>query len=659
MSRQRYLVPVLGALLLLLLLIAIGAARHWEIALPLAGLLRFGEWLARGTYCSVPVLVAGAVIVTRLWSRTSEPPPVVRLAACWGAGWAAVILVGLITLALGIYSPLLWQVLASAGWLALMGWLAVNRRSWSPTLRERLRTITGIGPPLFSWRSLLIVLVVLASLHGSLPPDTRDELSYHLALPQLWGLQGNWWVPSDNFHLMFPANTELIWAWAEATGGALAPRFVTLLFALMTLGLLWHHIDRTGAPKWIRDSSVVCLLITPMALTSAAVCYVEWPLVFFILLGWVFTRPGVALTVQATIVVPAAAWAVATGMKYTALLFIGLLAVEWLVSRSSERPRRALAAGVALMIALAAFAAPWFVRNWLATGDPIHPLGGLLGVGIAGTDAGDIARYADLQGLWRWFPWLYHATADPIADHRLHPLWIVLHLAILAAGWRWRRELPWWTVVGATLALLPFAPAPRIYLPILVLDSMFIPPLLTPLEGVRGARALITATLLVTTVVSIPVAAYELLVTGGTAVPNYLIGLTDRDDYLRSRGVVTPVMDTVRSESPHNARLWAWCEDRVLYFDRWARPDSPYGPPACLAILGEQGPEALTASATDFDYVVVRRDRCPTNWERVAFETRGWLIDPDVQNDMTSWISEHLTEVATDNRYVLYRVGGK
>jgi hypothetical protein len=43
----------------------------------------------------------------------------------------------------------------------------------------------------------------------------------------------------------------------------------------------------------------------------------------------------------------------------------------------------------------------------------------------------------------------------------------------------------------------------------------------------------------------------------------------------------------------------------------------------------------------------------------VAFETRGWLIDPDVQNDMTSWISEHLTEVATDNRYVLYRVGGK
>jgi len=649
-------VPVLGALLLLLLLIAIGASLHWEIALPVAGLLQFAEWLARGVYCSVPVLVAGTAVVTVLWPETSKPPLTLKLAASWGAGWTSVILLGLMTLALGVYSPLLWQILALAGWLGLVVWLFAKRRSWSTALRERLSAISVIAVPLFSWRSLLVALVVLASLHASLPPDTRDELGYHLSLPQLWSFQGDWWVPFDNFHLMFPANTELVWAWARATGGPLAPRFVTLVFALMTVALLWWLTDRTGTPHWIRDAGLVCLLMTPMVLISAAICYVEWPLVFFIILGWSFTRTVGELPDRVTVVVPAAAWAVAAGMKYTALLFIGLLTLEWFVTRFRIRPRRAVTAGVALVITLAVFAAPWLVRNWSAAGDPMYPLGGPLGIGDRGTAAQDLGRYVNLEGAWRWLPWLYHATADPIADHRLHPLWIVLHLAILSVGWRWRHELPWWTVVGATLALLPFQPAPRIYLPILVLDTMFIAPLLRPLDGVRGARALITSALLAAAVVSIPVAAYELLVTGGTAVPNYLIGLTDRDDYLRARGVITPVMEIVRSESPQDTRLWTWCEDRILYFERWTRSDSPYGPPAALVILGERGPDALSTAAADVDFVVVRRDRCPTDWNQVVFETRGWLIDPDVQHGLTAWISGHLTELATDDRYVLYRV---
>ncbi len=658
MSDQRTLAPVLAILLLLLLLIAVGATFHWEISLPVVGLLRLGEWLVRGLYCSVPVLVAGTAIMAGLGRRRGSASPILALAAGWGAGWAAVILVGIVMLAAGVYSPLVWQILAPAGWLALVAWLIANRRSVYRFLGDCLRAGDRIDIPLISWRSLLVAIAVLACLHASLPPDTRDELGYHLALPQLWSLQGDWWVPSDNFHLMFPGNAEIIWAWATATGGPLAPRFITLVFALMTVALLWQLIERTGAPRWIRDSSLVCLLVTPMALTSAAVCYVEWPLVFFMMLGWVGTRIR-DLAARAPIVVPAVAWAVAIGMKYTALLFIGLLAVEWLVSWSRERPRHAVAAGVALVIAVAVMAAPWMVRNWYATGDPIYPLGGLTGIGGSVSDAGDVSRYARLEGPWRWLPWLYHATADPIADHRLHPLWIVLHLAILVAGWRWRRELPWWTVVGGTLALLPFQPAPRIYLPLLVLDTMFIPPLLRPLDGVRSARALVTVALLTTTVVSVPLAMYELLITGGTPVPNYLIGLTDRDDYLHRRAVVTPVMDTIRSTTPADTKLWTWCEDRILYFERWTRPDSPYGPPAGLTILWELGPAALTAAADDVDFVVVRRDRCPSDWDQVMFETRGWRIEPTVQHDMNTWFAENLSEVTADDRYVLYRVGRK
>ena len=656
MSDHRALAPVFAALLLLLLLIVVGANLHWEISLPVVGLLRLGEWAVRGLYCSVPVLVLGTGIMAGLTRERGRTPAVMQLAAAWGAGWSAVMLFGIAMLASGTYSPLVWQVLAPLGWVALAVWLVAKRRYTTESLLELLGAVSRVHVPLISWRSLLLALAALASLHGSLPPDTRDELSYHLALPQLWSLQGDWWVPSDNFHLLFPGNTELIWAWAAATGGPLAPRFVTLVFALMTVGLLWHWIDRSGAPRWIRDASLVFLLVTPMALTSAAICYVEWPLVFFMILGWTAARAGV-LSPRAALILTAVAWAAAVGMKYTSLLFIGLLALEWLVAASREGLRRALGAAAALTIALAVLAAPWLLRNWSATGDPIYPLGGMIGAGESAAEAGDLSRYARLDGPWRRLPWLYHATADPIADHRLHPLWLVLHLAILLAGWRWRRELPWWTVAGATLALLPYQPAPRIYLPLLVLDTMFIARLLQPFDSVRGSRALVTATLLATTVITVPLAGYELLISGGSAVPRYLIGLIGPDGYLRQRAVVTPVMDTVRAGTPADARLWAWCEDRILYFERWTRPDSPYGPPAGLEMLGERGPAALTAAAAGFDFVVVRRDRCPSDWGRVMFETRGWQVEPDVQHDMKLWFAENLSKVAADDRYVLYRVG--
>jgi hypothetical protein len=132
---------VFGALLLLLLLIAIGATRHWEIALPVVGLLRLGEWLLRGVYCSVPVLVVGAAILAGFVRRTRRFPFMLALAACWGAGWTAVILVGIAMLAVGVYSPLVWQVLAPVGWLGLVAWLLGNRESAAMSFGERFRTV--------------------------------------------------------------------------------------------------------------------------------------------------------------------------------------------------------------------------------------------------------------------------------------------------------------------------------------------------------------------------------------------------------------------------------------------------------------------------------------------------------------------------------------
>jgi hypothetical protein len=657
MSDRRYLVPLVVALLLIGALIAIGLREHWTLALPVTGLLRLLTWLVRGLYCSVPILAFGALLLPTVRRRAAELPAALTISLYWGAGSVLVIVVGLVTLAGGLYTPLLWQALAPIGWAAAGIWMVLE--GWAPITSawRRIREALTASPPLLSWTSLLVVFGLLAVLHASLPPDTRDELAYHLVLPQLWGFAGDWWLPFDNFHQLFPANAELLWGWAAAGGGSLAPRFVTVVFALLTVSLLWQWMDSKEVAASIRGISLVLLLSTPVVLTAAAICYVEWPLLFFLLLGWRLSRLGDVLGEGVAMVGAAVAWGAAVGIKYTAALFVGVLFIEWLFRLWRVKPGRALAAVLAMVLAFAALAAPWLIRNHIATGDPLYPLGGAIGLGRADDHAATaITEYTEIAGVWQRLPWLYHATVDPISDHRLHPLWPLLHLVVLALGWRWWRELPWITVVVATLALLPFNPSPRVYMPLLMLDALFLPYLLAPLDRRALDRGLMTAMVLLMVVVSLPISVHYLLIAGGKAVPDYLLGLSNEDRFIRDRDLVTPASQWIRDQSPEDARVWAWCEDRSLYLDRWTRSDSPYGPAGFLITAAEGGPAALTEAVSDIDFVLLRTDRCPESLQTTHFEKQSWPIDDELRDAVRGWAAEHLDEVLRDDHHVVYRV---
>jgi hypothetical protein len=657
MTERRSLLLLLAALLLVGVLIGLGLRYHWTLALPVAASLRVGAWLARGVYCSVPLLVMGGLLLKLLRRPVSGLPGLIALPLCWAGGSLVVIALGLITLATGTYSPMLWQVLAPVGWIAAVVWSAVDRWSALTNVWHKLRSGGGSGPPLVSWASVLVVLGVLAALHGSLPPDTRDELAYHLVAPQQWALQGDWWLPADNFHLLFPGNTELVWGWAASVGGPLAPRFVTLVFALLTVALLWQWFESEGINRWLRDISLALFVVTPAVLTAAAVCYVEWPLMFLLLLGWRLSRSGDLIGGRPATVSCAAVWAAAVGMKYTAILFVGLLGLGWLVRLWRDRPVRAVSAGLVLAVAIGVLAAPWWVRNWAATGDPVYPLGSSVGLARGDPEAAEtLTEYVELQGPWRWMPWLYHATADPISDHRLHPLWPFIHLSVLVVGWRWRRDLPWFAVLGATAALVTFHPAPRVLLPLLLLDTLFLPRMLTPLVEARTTRTLVNVLTVLMVVVSAPIAFHYLMIAGGPVVPGYLLGLSSQGKYLHERGLVTPAVRWIHERTPEESRLWTWCEDQTLYFDRRARPDSPYGPPAFLTAVTEGGATALADQTGNVDLVVVRRDRCPDSWQSARFEKRSWAIDADQREAIQSWAADHLAELVRDDRYTVYQV---
>lgn len=640
-------------------LIVIGLNEHWNVALPVAGLLRFALWIVNGLYCSVPVLAIGWLVARLVDRRFLDRGSIETLAVAWAAGWIALIMIGIPLLATGTYQPLVWQILAPTIWLGLVVWaVASGRRGCAEVLNE-LRSADRQPTTLFSWETLLLMIAAAVTLHASLPPDTRDELSYHLVAPQLWGFQGDWWVPIDNFHLLFPGNTELIWGWASAVAGLGAPRFVTLVFALLAVALLNRWMKEAGFSRWIRRLSLVFGLVTPVVMTTASICYVEWPMLFFMILGWRLSRQTLVDDRAADVAWTALCWATALGMKYTAVIFIAPLCGEWIVALGRRRPGKAMFAVLAIAGAAVVLTAPWLVRNWAATGDPIYPLGEPLGFGVGSPqDAEAISHYSDVDGLWRWVPWLYHATAEPIGDHRLHPLWPMLHIAVLIFGWRWRRELPWYTVLVSSVALAWFTPAPRIYLPLMLLVWLFLPALMSTLPGNPKDRTIAAVSVGLMAIVSIPIALHFMFAPGGRAVPDHLLGVSSVNRYLEARGLVGPASRWVAENSDADARVWAWCEDRVFYLDRWTRSDSPYGPPSFLRLVENGGSQALEDAVREqgIDYILLRRDRCPESWTEAVLEKHSWPIGQPARDDLARWSSRRLQELSRDSHHVLYRL---
>jgi hypothetical protein len=191
----------------------------------------------------------------------------------------------------------------------------------------------------------------------------------------------------------------------------------------------------------------------------------------------------------------------------------------------------------------------------------------------------------------------------------------------------------------------------------MLLVWLFLPRMLELIPDAKINRTLAAVTIGLAALVSLPIAFHYMFVPGGSAVPNYLMGAIETPRYLAQRGLTTPVTRWVAANAAEEARIWTWCEDRTLYFDRWTRSDSPYGPPAFLELVANGGTRALDQQIRDheIDYIVLRNDRCPEDWTEASFEKRSWIIEDDTGSDLELWAATGLAELQRDDRFILYR----
>ncbi|MBC7288999.1 MAG: glycosyltransferase family 39 protein, partial [Armatimonadetes bacterium] len=324
------------------------AVAAWAIVSAAAGALGWAVWLAAG---------GGRALAQ-------------RYLCALGLGYA---LVGYGVLALGLtghLSPLPMAVLvcgaAVAGIRCIGPLFAVTfaglGRGAAALRGSRFRVLYGV----------VLACAAITFLAALGPSDGRDwdGLSEHLAQAKTYlrhhRVEPLWW----DHHSHFPAAVVMLYCLGMAFGGQGAAKLFHWGFGVLSLLALWRFSRRhlrtaSGGPgAWV-------LATTPLFGWLATVGYVDLAAVFYSImacdgvLAWLSERRREDF-LQAAVMAGCGMTAKAQGLFTFGVL---LIFMGSFVLRQKCRVRELLAfSAIALAIA-----APWYIKSWVVTGNPVYP----------------------------------------------------------------------------------------------------------------------------------------------------------------------------------------------------------------------------------------------------------------------------------------------
>lgn len=329
-----------------------------------------------------------------------------RLVLAAALGLGALALAAFVLGSVGVLSPWFW-------WTAMA---AAGVWSWRPLKAlvadagVETRGFSAAAPPMS-----LAVLAFLAAwcvLHVPLlwaPPVEYDVLEYHLGAVAQYLRDGQVSFLHENLYATMPQNGEMLYLLGMVLAGGKWPGLPaahTVLFAAWVLSIcgVYALVGRVANPPQAGDgrdsrtaeaerasqaarvaAGLAALLyaLIPLGAQLTADFYVEHVQALFHLAAllaacafWAERRAGIRDRFGWLVLAGLLAGC-GCGAKYSALLLtlLPLLVLIPLFCAVSGSCYEALRAAACIGISALAVLAPWLVRNCMASGDPLHPLG--------------------------------------------------------------------------------------------------------------------------------------------------------------------------------------------------------------------------------------------------------------------------------------------
>jgi hypothetical protein len=536
-----------------------------------------------------------------------------------------VLLLGLLGL---FYVWAMWGLLLL---LALVGGKDLLRllRGLSEGLKKGLKVKNSYASgALGVWLFLMGGLVLL----GALAPAGGfewDGLAYHLAIPKIYLQQHHIGPLPWMSHSNFPLSLEMLYG----LGLALKGQILAKLFHFGCGFLLILAVYAWGNAAFGRGSGLLAaalLASVPLFFWEATIAYNELAFALFCFLSiwawWKSSREDTKSWVMLSGIF--AGLALATKMLAGFLIIFILLALLWQKLSKKAAPENtpgtALLAGIWLLPAIL-IAAPWYIKSYLWTGNPVYPFFYSLFDGkywsqvLAGQYSAAQAVFGMGHGL-QWLlasPWTltmygYRFYDQPESMRLFNLLFTVIGPIFLiflpAIIWRARQE----TILRFLLAYCGIA---LLVWFLLTQQNRYLLPILPPLAlaaaGVMTWLAKVNnwSTTIMRILIGLELAlglATAVILVGPQLPP--VLSLESNEEYLAHTLDIYPISEEINRELPAQAKILLLNETRGFYLDRqylWGPGHNNLIPPQ-----ETKSPEALLAAMRQLDitHILLSKD---------------------------------------------------
>ncbi len=255
----------------------------------------------------------------------------------------------------------------------ILAWFGRIQIAWSDlrfAAREFKQSASATSPWISMGAGFALLITGILSLAP--PVEDFDALFYHLTVPSIWLNQGadTSYVPIP--HYWYPQIVEGMYVWPLSLGTDTATHLVHLMWLVLSALLIWYWTKQINGANtaW---NAIALLLTMPSLPWLASWAYTDYTLSFaglasiYALWRWKFSQAKRWLLIGGGM----AGLAIST--KYTG--FIVPVAGVLLLLIWERRIQSAFQYGIICTLV----AAPWYLRNWIGTGNPVYPFvfGGL------------------------------------------------------------------------------------------------------------------------------------------------------------------------------------------------------------------------------------------------------------------------------------------
>jgi 4-amino-4-deoxy-L-arabinose transferase-like glycosyltransferase len=250
--------------------------------------------------------------------------------------------------------------------------LCISRRDFSVLVTEARDVI--IKDRFFvkrNWHWLVLAIPLLSPflLLPLYPPTGWDELTYHLPYAKYFVENEGLSVNPFLRYPLYAHNIELLYALSLLFyDDILAHLFHAAAAILTSLGI--YHLGTMTSNKKTGVIAACIFISSPLIAHLMKTSYIDLGLTLFIFLGfycialWLITKQEYWLYISGFAI------GIAVGSKYSGLFYVPLFAI-WVAFQS-----RKISSVMKFLLPIFLFGSPWYIRNFIISGDPVSPFGG-------------------------------------------------------------------------------------------------------------------------------------------------------------------------------------------------------------------------------------------------------------------------------------------